>query len=278
MNINALVTELHQRREGRGVLLLLDYDGTLVEIAPWPEKAVPTPEVLDVLSKLVAHQDMAVSVVSGRPLQELLDFLPIPGLNYVGSHGGEGRLGEWQWIKSTTVSPAGEPERLAQGLASRLADLRGWRLEQKPLGIALHFRQAEPGQAARIRKVLTDWMQQIQSLGSFDFMWGRKVLEVLPQGVSKGTAVRDILSTSGFSHLYPIYLGDDVTDESAFQALKGIGLTIKVGDAGATTVTAADHSLADPAAVLAFLTHVALFPEKAGSPSCSRSLSLPWKQ
>jgi len=95
-------------------------------------------------------------------------------------------------------------------------------------------------------------------------MWGRKVLEVLPQGVSKGAAIQDILSTAFFSDLYPIYLGDDTTDESAFEALQGMGLTIKVGAAGGAT--AADHFLADPAAVLAFLASLALLPKKASSP------------
>ena len=261
MKIDALVQEVHHRREGRGLVLFLDYDGTLVEIAPWPEKAVPTPEVLGILSQLAAHPDIAVVVVSGRPLQELQDFLPIPGLNYVGSHGGEGRLAEWHWQKSNTAGPAGNPDQMAQDLKSRLAGLSGWRLEQKPLGVAVHYRRAEPDQAARIREVLTAWAQEVVNSGPLEVMWGRKVLEVLPQGVSKGAAVRDILSAAFFSDLYPIYLGDDTTDESAFQALQGLGVTIKVGAVGATT--AADHVLAEPAAVLAFITSLALLPEKA---------------
>jgi len=97
-----------------------------------------------------------------------------------------------------------------------------------------------------------------------EVMWGRKVLEVLPQGVSKGAAVWEILSAAFFSELYPIYLGDDTTDENAFQALHGRGLTIKVGDAGGAT--AADHVLAGPAAVLAFLAFLALLTEKTSSP------------
>ena len=252
MKIDALVKDVHRRREGRGLALFLDYDGTLVEITPWPEKAVPTPEVLDILSQLAAHQDIAVVVVSGLPLHELQDFLPIPGLNYVGSHGGEGRLAAWHWHKSHTAGPAGEPARLAQDLASRLAGLSGWRLEQKPLGVALHYREAAPDQAARLLTIWDNWVQEVLNSGPFKVIWGRKVVEVLPQGVSKGVAVLEISASTGFSHLFPVYLGDDTTDESAFQALKGKGLTIKVGTTG--TVTAADYFLKGPAAVLAFLT------------------------
>jgi trehalose 6-phosphate phosphatase len=203
-------------------------------------------------------------VVSGRRLQELQDLLPIPGLNYVGSHGGEGRLGEWHWQKSNTAGPAGKPDQMAQDLKFRLAGLSGWRLEQKPLGVAVHYRRAEPNQAARIMTVLTAWAQEVVNSGPLEVVWGRKVLEVLPEGVSKGAAVRDILSAAFFSNLYPIYLGDDTTDENAFQALQGMGLTIKVGAAGAAT--AAEHFLPDPAAVLAFITSLARLPEKASSP------------
>jgi trehalose-phosphatase len=260
IKIDALVEELHRQTRGRGLLLLLDYDGTLVEIAPRPELAIPSPELLEVLTRLTAQEDIAVMVVSGRPLKELLALLPVPGLNFVGSHGGEGRVADWQWVKRNTAGPAGEPDRLAQDLATRLAGFRGWRLEQKPLGVALHYRQVPVAQAESILSVLEAWLQEVLTSGPFEVIWGRKVLEVLPQGVSKGAAIREILATPGFADLLPVYLGDNTTDESAFQALKGIGLTVKIGPAGA--VTAADHSLADPAAVLAFLNRLTFLPEK----------------
>jgi trehalose 6-phosphate phosphatase len=78
---------VQDRRQGRNLLLLLDYDGTLVEIAPRPELATPTPGLLRLLAHLINRLDYAVVVVSGRPLQNLLTLLAIPGLNYLGSHG-----------------------------------------------------------------------------------------------------------------------------------------------------------------------------------------------
>jgi trehalose-phosphatase len=255
MKIDDLVKEMHRQRQGRGLLLLLDYDGTLVEIAPRPDLAIPTPELLEVLTSLTSQKDVTVMVVSGRPLKELLDLLPIPGLNFVGSHGGEGRVADQHWVKPNTAGPAGKPERWALDLASRLSEYSGWRLEQKPLGVALHYRNAPPDQVPRLLSILKDWVQEVVNSGPFEVIWGRKVLEVLPQGVSKGALIRELLTSTGFSDLFPVYLGDDTTDESAFQALKGIGMTVKVGTAGAET--AADHSLADHDAVLAFLTRVA---------------------
>ena len=84
-----LRSEIQARRRGRPLLLLLDYDGTLVEIAPRPELARPTPELLELLRRLTAQGDLKVMVVSGRPLRDLQELLPVPGLNFLGSHGGE---------------------------------------------------------------------------------------------------------------------------------------------------------------------------------------------
>jgi len=85
------------------------------------------------------------------------------------------------------------------------------------------------------------------------------VEEILPQGVSKGVAIQDILLFPGFSELFPVYLGDDVTDESAFQVLQGRGLPTKVGvGPGATAAT---YSLAQPAQVRQFLSLLAVHLE-----------------
>jgi trehalose 6-phosphate phosphatase len=87
--------------------------------------------------------------------------------------------------------------------------------------------------------------------GRHQVLLGKKVVEILPQGVSKGAAIQKILLFPRFSGLFPIYLGDDVTDETAFQALQGRGLTVKVGDTAG--VSAAALSLANPQQVRHFL-------------------------
>ena len=84
-----LRSAIRERGQGRSLLVFLDYDGTLVEIAPHPELARPTPALLEVLGRLAAQVDRKVMVVSGRPLRDLQDLLPVPGLNFLGSHGGE---------------------------------------------------------------------------------------------------------------------------------------------------------------------------------------------
>ncbi len=84
-----LGSAIQARRRGQPLLLFLDYDGTLVEIASRPELARPTSELIELLSRLTARPDLKVMMVSGRPLWELQELLPVPGLDFLGSHGGE---------------------------------------------------------------------------------------------------------------------------------------------------------------------------------------------
>jgi len=253
--IESLIAATAALAKDRGLLLFLDYDGTLVEIAPRPELARPTRELVKILTHLVSLTGLDLVVVSGRPLRDLVKLLPINGLNYLGSHGAEGLMGGEPWTLKVDAGSREEQEELQRQLACKLADLSGWWLETKPLGFALHYRQAEPKEKVRIFKALGPWLDQVSRAGHHQILQGKKVVEILPQGVSKGAAIQEILRFPGFSEYFPVYLGDDVTDESAFQVLQGRGLTVKVGVDQAAT--AASYSLTHPAEVRQFLTLLA---------------------
>jgi len=253
--IESLIVAIEALPKDQKLLLLLDYDGTLVDIAHRPELARPTQELVKVLTHLASLPGLALVLVSGRPLKDLVELLPISGLNYLGSHGAEGLIRGEPWTLKTGAGSREEREALQRELAGKLADLSGWWLETKPLGFALHYRQAGPEEEARIMQVLESWLAQVDRTGLHQILRGKKVLEILPKGISKGAAIREILLLPGFSEHFPVYLGDDVTDESAFQVLQGRGLTIKVGvDTGATAAT---YYLAHPAAVQQFLALLA---------------------
>jgi len=219
--IETLIAAIAAHPKDQGLLLLLDYDGTLVEIAPRPELARPTQELVDALGRLASLPGLDMVVVSGRSLKNLLELLPISGLNYLGSHGAEGLIGGEPWTLKVAAGSREEQEELQKQLTSRLAELRGWWLEPKPLGFALHYRQAGPQEEVRIMSVLESWLAQVDRAGPHQILRGKKVVEILPQGVSKGAAIQKILLLPGFYGYFPIYLGDDVTDESAFQVLQG---------------------------------------------------------
>lgn len=254
--IESLLAAIIALPKERRLLLFLDYDGTLVEIAPRPELARPAPELLRVLTRLTSLLSQAVMVVSGRPLADLQELLPIPGLNYLGSHGSQGLIGGRPWhLETSGEGSKEEQEELAQELTRNLSDLDGWWLERKSPGFALHYRQAQPLEERRIMAVLEPWLRQIVQEGRYQVLPGKKVVEILPQGVSKGAAIHKILLFTRFSGFFPVYLGDDVTDETAFQALQGHGLTVKVGDTAAAS--AAAFSLDNPKEVQQFLALLA---------------------
>ncbi len=243
----ALGEALQQARRERGVVLGLDYDGTLVEIAPRPEMARPGDELLQLLARLTAREDIAVVVVSGRPLRELREWLPLAGLHLMGSHGGEALVGGRVMALTAGLSDEGERQGVAGELTALLTGMAGWWLESKPQGVALHYRQASPKESRRLQAALAPVLARWAGEGRWQVLRGRKVVELVPTGVSKGTGFTALLRLPGFSGRIPVYLGDDVTDESVFAALGERGITIKVGRG--EEPTAAAFRLEGPAAV-----------------------------
>ena len=257
--LDSLVAMVLTRKQDRGLLLLLDYDGTLVEIALRPELATPSPELLELLANLAARPGWAVVVVSGRPLKDLLALLPIPGLNYLGSHGGEGLIQGQPWTLQGLAANPEELGKLKRLVTESLKGLSGWWLEDKPLGFALHYRQASALEEAGLMAALEPCLAQVARQGNYQILLGKKVVEILPVMVNKGAAIQAISASPGFSNYFPLYLGDDDTDESVFKVLADRGLTIKVGRADSRT--AAAYSLARPADVREFLARLAHYQE-----------------
>jgi trehalose-phosphatase len=253
--VDFFVRMVQGRRQGRNLLLLLDYDGTLVEIAPRPELACPTPALLRLLARLINRLDYAVVVVSGRPLQNLLKLLPIPGLHYLGSHGGEGLI-FGQPFQSMYGKPASEEmSRWQKQLAGLLEQVTGWWIEDKPQGFVLHYRQVSQGQEDQLLKIIETWKAPIVDYGAYQVLPGKKVMEVLPSGVNKGEAIQKILLSAYFLEYFPVYIGDDITDESVFAVMQGEGLSFKVGET--EQPTKASHFLKNPAQVRQFLARLA---------------------
>jgi trehalose 6-phosphate synthase/phosphatase len=247
-----LIAIIKASLQERNLLLALDYDGTLVEYAPRPELAQPTPELLRFLVPLASLPGLHVLVISGRPLKEIKTLLPIPGLNYVGSHGGEGCIAghSWAFQKKRHLRPI--LKELQQDLAAHLAACQGWWIEEKPLGLVLHYRLATPQQEAMIRRSLESWRRNMTREQQFSILDGKKGIELLPLGVSKGAALGRVLAFEETLPFFPVCLGDDHSDESAFQAVQRHGgLGIKVG--GDHESSSAIYGFSHPEEVQAFL-------------------------
>ena len=221
-------------------LLFLDFDGTLAPIVDDPAAAAPHPAVPDLLAGLAdAHP---VTIVTGRDLAALAALLGGVRVRAVGLHGAEEG-----W------SDGAVEHRAAEGHADALAALRdavprdpGIQVEDKGAAFAVHYRAAPDWDAARA--ALRTWAEGVPD--GLVPIWGKAVVELRAEGVSKGVAVTRIAAEH--PDRTPVYLGDDVTDEDAFRALQALrqpAVTVKVG-AGET---AAGHRLADVEAVVGYL-------------------------
>ncbi len=217
-------------------LFFLDYDGTLAPFAPDPKRARPLPEVPALLEALRRHHP--VWIVTGRRLEDLDALLPVP-LPAIGLHGLQrGQIGG---RKEFAVSEAMRRE-LAR-LRATVPHVPGLWIEDKGPTFALHYRQA-PDESAVLR-ALEPWLAQVPD--TLEVIRGKKVIELRPRDVHKGTAVRAVAAQ--WPDRTPVYIGDDTTDEDAFRALADRGITIKVGDGA----TAARYRLPDESAVVAYL-------------------------
>jgi len=220
-------------------LFFLDYDGTLAPIVDDPDAAVPHPDAPALLERLSARHP--VWIVTGRDLAALDRFLDLP-LPAIGLHGAQrGTIGgEAEHLMSDEAAAA------LRGLRERVPAMDGVEVEAKDRTFAVHYRSVADEKAARA--ALEQWLDPLPE--GLDAIWGKKVVELRPTGLTKGTAVRR--GAQDHPDRTPVYLGDDVTDEDAFAALQSMGreaVTVKVGE-GATRAV---HRLADPDAVMAYL-------------------------
>ncbi len=241
-----------QMDDAPGRVLMLDYDGTLAPFRVERDQARPYPGVREALSAVLAPGLTRLVVVSGRAAGEVADLLGLEGRPEVyGAHGRE-HLRPDGSVESLPLDPA-DAARLERARA--WAEAQGWaeRLETKPGCLAFHWRGVPPGPVARMRaEVQAAWSETVQgsglALASFD-----GGLELRAEGIDKGLAVNRILAES-HPEAAAAYLGDDLTDEDAFMALRGRGdrvLSVLVRDEWRPT--RAEVWLRPPGEMLAFL-------------------------
>ncbi len=206
-------------------ILLLDYDGTLAPFTPDRARAVPYPQIPELIEKIMAG-GTRVALISGRGATELLALCNVhPHPEIWGSHGIERLRPDDSYDVETP--PAGQRQALATAETFLRAAGLGHQIEAKPGSIAVHWRglPAEAGSAIE-SKVQSACQPLIRDEG-LELLWFDGGLELRAPGRNKGDAVAAILSESG-PEAAAAYLGDDQTDEDAFRAIKGKGLGILV--------------------------------------------------
>jgi len=255
---------LHTRiAKAPSLFIALDYDGTLVPIAERPELAKPTEETVKILQTLSTTSGVCLAVVSGRNLEILRGFLPIPNLVLAGLHG----LEVWPLVDRPAsridvhVVRAGL-DRLIEAVKEKVEGGQLPRIEDKRHGVSFHFRGENPPVATKMRSLVTAAFREIEEGSGLILVAGKQVLEARPEGVDKGTstlAIQDQLAPGSL----PIIVGDDITDEDLFDAYAKKGITVRVG--GGTKKTSARYALKKPADLVAWLGEIeAVWRERGG--------------
>ena len=206
--------------------LFLDFDGTLVEIAPTPDAVRVQPGLPRLLQRLSTGLNGALAIVSGRPLRDLDRFLPVP-IAMAGDHGATLRPVPGQPPDSPDLPEA--PAAWRERAAALVERFPGALIEDKEHGFVVHYRLApEAGPAAKA--LLDGLLSETPGGGAFDLLEARMAWEVRPRGASKGTAVRALMRRPPFAGRRPVFIGDDVTDEEGMAVARefgGLGLRLQ---------------------------------------------------
>lgn len=218
----------------RPLLLMSDYDGTLHPLMPNYKQSFLTPEKLETIRRVATQPGVFFSIVSGRPMDQLLNiFGSLAGtpMLLAGSHGGEiYDLQSGTYLKR----PSPENKALANGVIEKLTAngvfaLPGMELEAKDGSFTIHYDNASPESVAYVKRQIAGTLAGNPLLSqTFTTRDGKKVIEVVPKEFNKGSAVLNILpyARRRFGPNVPIhtaYAGDDISDYAAMKVVHTLG-------------------------------------------------------
>jgi trehalose 6-phosphate phosphatase len=229
--------------------LLLDYDGTLAPFRPKREDAVPYPGLRKKLNEFLEMDHTRIVIISGRPIDELIPLLKLEGTPEIwGTHGLE------------RLQPDGtySVEQLSENALNGLKEAQYWieseklttYCERKRAGIAVHTRGLDKSLADNIGMRILKGLSHLATDRGLVLQQFDGGVELRVKGIDKGLAVTTVLDELG-ENGFAAYLGDDLTDEDAFRAIKGRGLGVLVRSVFRRTT--ADLWLKPPEELMDFL-------------------------
>jgi trehalose 6-phosphate phosphatase len=240
----SLIPDLHE------CALLLDVDGTILDLAPTPQGVWVPPSLRRAMGRLTERSGGALALVSGRSLSELdLLFSPLQ-LPAIGGHGAEFRPAAGAEVPVRSPTPLDAAIKRKFAVVAEIGP--GVLIEDKGYAIALHYRLA-PQLEAVVKKAVGAICAENPS-APIEVLPGKFVLEVKQRGFSKATGVRELMRYPPFADRHPIFIGDDVTDEPVFEMIGEFdGLAFSVG----RMVAGVNGHFERPEAVRSWLARIA---------------------
>lgn len=243
------------------IVLFLDYDGTLFPIVHVPQMAKPDKPLLNLLNTLGEHERFEIHILSGRSAGEMEAWFPLERIHLHAEHGAMSRpAGADTWITSLDFKKTPSWKPFAKSiLAEYSRALDGSYVEEKNFSLVWHYRLAEPAKGEERAEALKTHAQTFLAPLGLEILAGKKAVEIRQIEINKGLMVKRVLDGRA-DRVFPIAIGDDVTDEDMFRALSGKGMTITVGE----QETCARYRLKDPSEVRLFLESLIKSLSKSG--------------
>ncbi|HKV43999.1 MAG TPA: bifunctional alpha,alpha-trehalose-phosphate synthase (UDP-forming)/trehalose-phosphatase [bacterium] len=218
---------------GRPLALLMDFDGTLTGFADDPDSVRIPPRIRAALARIARAPDTLVAIVSGRALGDIQVRAGIDGIVYAGNHGLEIAGPGWTWTLPEAERATEAIGACCARLRARLHGVPGVWLEDKGLTASVHYRGSPRRHVEQVRMAVLEEVARL-SPRTIGVRQGKDVIELRPNiSWDKGAAVRWVLTRAlgddWVASASVVYLGDDRTDEDAFEALPAPAVTVKVG-------------------------------------------------
>ena len=227
--ISELLSELTEKAKGaRNKLMLLDFDGTLVEFTPDPAETKPSKNLLDLLYKIAVACENRLVIITGRrqdDIDRMVGHLPV---DIIAEHGAIIREhGQWGFLLNAGSDWKNETRNIMQRYCEISPDSF---IEEKHFSLVWHFRKLSPELALTRPVELVRSLASVVKENGLKVMNGKKVVEVIDTNINKGKATKYFLEKHPYDYILSV--GDDTTDEDMFCVLQNLehAVTVKIGE------------------------------------------------